>query len=96
MRVAGLPEGQLASAAQRAKLLAALPITEGGSPSVQISLREKLNDNLTSGPDIVPQEDGSVALFDEARYHTITMKQSGDWLNASGLQVSGVTTGVRG
>lgn len=90
------PEGQLASAAQRAKLLAALPITEGGSPSVQISLREKLNDNLTSGPDIVPQEDGSVALFDEARYHTITMKQSGDWLNASGLQVSGVTTGVRG
>jgi len=90
------PEGQLASAAQRAKLLAALPITDGGSPSVQISLRNQLNQNLVNGPDVLPQTDGSIPLRTEARYHTITMKQTGDWEEASGLQVSGVTTGTRG
>ena len=90
------PEGQLASAAQRAKLLAALPITDGGSPSVQISLRNQLNQNIVTGPDVLPQTDGSIPLRTEARYHTITMKQTGDWEEASGLQVSGVTTGTRG
>ena len=88
-------EGQLATAAQRVKLEAALPITVGGSPTVQIGLRDKLQDNVANGPDVTPEDNGDVPLFDEARYHTISMKQTGSWESATALQVSGVTTGNR-
>ncbi len=88
-------EGQLASAAQRVKLEAALPITVGGAPTVQIGLRDTLQDNVTNGPDVSPEPNGDIPLFDEARYHTISLKQTGAWESATALQVAGVTTGTR-
>jgi len=89
------PEGMLADAAQRVQLLAALPITEGGSPVLNIATRNVLNEPLVAGSDVAPQANGDIALRTNARYQTITLKQSGDWENATGLQLSGVTTGSR-
>ena len=89
------PEGMVADAAQRVQLLAGLPITEGGSPVLNIATRNKLNDPLIAGTDVAPQANGDVALRTNARYQTITLKQSGAWESATGLQLSGVTTGAR-
>ena len=88
-------EGQLAEAAQRVKLLAAVAITVGGSPKVRIGLRERLQDSVVTGAAVLPQDNGQFALFDEAHYHTISMEQGDDWESATALQVSGVTTGTR-
>ncbi len=89
-------EGQFAPAALRSKILASLPITTGGAPTVQIGLREQLNSGVSFGAAKIPEVDGSIPHRDEARYVTMRMLQSGEWESATGLQVSGVTTGSRG
>jgi hypothetical protein len=89
------PEGMVSDAAGLVTLDAALPITEGGSPTVQISTRDQLNQDLVFGPDVAPEANGEIPLRTDARYLTVTMKQTGDWLNATGLQLAGHTTGTR-
>lgn len=88
-------EGQLAPAAQRVQLNAALPITEGGAPTISVAQRNVLNDPIVPGVDVTPQPNGDIPLRTNARYQTITMKQTGDWTSATALQLDGVTTGTR-
>ena len=90
------PEGMVSDAADLVTLDAALPITRGGSPSVQISTRDQLNQDLVFGPDVAPQPNGEIPLRVDARYQTITMKQTGEWEDATALQLAGHTTGTRG
>jgi hypothetical protein len=85
----------VSDAAGLVTLDAALPITEGGLPTVQISTRDQLNQDLVFGPDVSPEANGEIPLRVDARYQTVTMKQTGDWLNATGLQLAGHTTGTR-
>ena len=90
------PEGQVAPAPLLSKLTGALPIGAGGDSSVQIGRRNDLRDNIIQGAEVFPQSNGEIPLRDEARYLEITMNRSGDWEDASGLFVSGTTTGTRG
>ncbi|MGI9490311.1 MAG: hypothetical protein ACR2RF_31360, partial [Geminicoccaceae bacterium] len=88
-------EGLLADPAQSVQLLAALPVTEGGSPTVRIATRNKLNDPLPSPTTYTPEPNGDIPLRTNGRYHDIEMDQTGDWQSATALQLSGVTTGTR-
>ena len=89
------PEGMVSDASGLVTLDAALPITEGGLPTVQISTRDQLNEDLVFGPDVSPEANGEIPLRTDARYLTVTMKQTGDWINATGIQLAGHTTGTR-
>ena len=73
----------------------ARPLVEGGSATVSVASRKRLDGNLSYSTAVAADADNRVSLRSRGRFHRISMTPTGNWTNTIGVDVDLVGTGVR-
>ena len=73
----------------------ARPLVEGGSATVSVASRKRLDGNLSYSTAVAADADNRVSLRSRGRFHRISMTPTGNWTNTVGMDVDLVGTGVR-
>lgn len=89
-------EAQVVAGA-RAFVGAVRPLVDGGMLAIRMGTRERINDAVVWGPDVLQNAMGACQVRSSARYHRARVKidADGQWSHAQGIDLEAVEEGTR-
>ena len=72
-----------------------IPVTEGGTVTVQVGTRNRQTDSVTLGTAASLNADGFCPTRSQGRFHRVRCNLTGNWNFAQGVDIDGAATGER-